>query len=59
MDTSALMARNVIQFQKGLSLPEFQQLYGTEALCKAALQQTRWPEGFRCPRCDAADHGLV
>jgi hypothetical protein len=24
------MGRNVIQFQKGLSVPEFLQLYGTE-----------------------------
>jgi hypothetical protein len=31
------MALNGIQFQKGLSLLEFQALYGTEALCEAAL----------------------
>jgi hypothetical protein len=31
------MARSTIQFQKGLSLPEFQRLYGTEEQCEAAL----------------------
>jgi hypothetical protein len=45
------MARNRIQFQKGLSLREFQKLYGTEAHCEAALEKARWPDGFRCPRC--------
>lgn len=34
-DTSEIMARSGIQFQKGLSLPEFQRLYGTEAQCVA------------------------
>ncbi|MCH9714895.1 MAG: transposase, partial [Cyanobacteria bacterium] len=42
------MARNGIQFQKGLSLPEFQRHYGTEEQCEAALEQARWPDGFRC-----------
>lgn len=53
------MGRNTIQFQKGLSLPDFQKLYGTEVQCEEALAQMRWPRGFRCPRCDGAPHGLV
>ena len=53
------MGRNAIQFQKGLSVPEFQKLYGTEAQCEVALAQMRWPHGFRCPRCEGAHHGLV
>jgi transposase-like protein len=53
------MARRAIQFQKGLSLSEFQRLYGTEDLCEAALEKTRWPDGFRCPRCGGNEHGLV
>jgi hypothetical protein len=43
------MGGNAIQFQKGLSVPEFHKLYGTEALCEAALVKMRWPNGFRCP----------
>ena len=39
------MARSGIQFQKGLSLPEFQRLYGTEEQCEAALEKARWPDG--------------
>ena len=29
------MSRSAIHFQKGLSLPEFQRLYGTEEQCVA------------------------
>ena len=53
------MARNGIQFQKGLSLLAFQRLYGTEEQCEAALEKARWPDGFRCPRCGGQHHGLV
>ena len=41
------MACHAIQFQKGLSLSELQELYGTEDLCEAALEKKRWPDGFR------------
>ena len=46
------MAINRIQFQSGLSLPEFMELYGTEEICEAALEKTRSPDGFQFPRCD-------
>lgn len=45
------MPKNKIQFQKGLSLQRFQQLYGTEEKCRASLFQLRWPNGFICPKC--------
>ena len=50
------MGQNRIQFQAGLSLPEFFSRYGTEQQCEQALAAQRWPQGFRCPRCggDAA-----
>jgi hypothetical protein len=35
------MARNSIQFQKGLSLREFQSLYSMEAQCEQALEKVR------------------
>jgi len=53
------MAMSRIQFQAGLSLPEFIQLYGTEENCEAALEQARWPDGFRCPRCECKEYGLI
>jgi transposase-like protein len=53
------MARNCIQFQKGLSFPRFNALYGTEEQCEAALESMRWPDGFRCPRCHGQDYGIV
>ncbi|MFO7759321.1 MAG: transposase, partial [Roseovarius sp.] len=45
------MARNKVQFQKGLSEPEFERLYGTEEQCRAAVVASRWPDGFVCPEC--------
>jgi transposase-like protein len=48
------MAMNRVQFQKGLSMTEFLQLYGTEEACEKAVMQARWPQGYRCPACDHA-----
>ena len=45
------MAMNPVQFQTGLSMPEFLANYGTEAKCRRALYRMRWPHGFRCPAC--------
>ena len=45
------MKMNRIQFQPGLSMPEFFERYATEAQCQAALQAARWPRGFVCPKC--------
>lgn len=45
------MARNKVQFQKGVSLSEFLSKYGTEAQCFDALYAWRWPHGFQCPHC--------
>jgi len=50
---------NRIQFQPGMPLSQFLVLYGTAEHCEAALEQTRWPNGFRCPRCGEQEHGLV
>jgi ISXO2-like transposase domain/Transposase zinc-ribbon domain len=50
------MARNAVQFQKGLSMAEFQRRYGTEGQCHAALVGMRWPEGFVCPKCAGSRH---
>lgn len=45
------MPINAIQFQHGLSLPEFHALYGTEQQCEDALVASRWPGGWRCAHC--------
>ena len=45
------MARNKVQFQKGLAMAEFTASYGTEEQCREALVKWRWPEGFACPHC--------
>ncbi len=53
------MARNQVQFQKGLSEARFAEIYGTEEQCHAALVKWRWPNGFECPGCNGADHCVV
>jgi ribosomal protein L37AE/L43A len=45
------MARNKVQFQKGLSEAAFEALYGTEEKCRMAVIASRWPNGFECPAC--------
>lgn len=51
--------KNPIQFQQGLSLSEFQEQYGEESLCEAAVEQAQWPEGFICPKCSSKSHCVV
>ena len=53
------MAMNRIQFQPGLSLPDFFSSYGTELQCGQALEAVRWPKGFICPRCTAMERKTV
>jgi transposase-like protein len=37
---------------------EFQKRFATEEACIEYLEQIRWPDGFRCPRC-GHDHAWV
>ena len=53
------MARNRIQFQKGLSEARFATLYGSEENCREALARWRWPDGFICPRCAGGEHCVL
>ena len=53
------MAYNPIQFQRGMSLPEFLQCFGTEAACGEAVRRARWPDGFVCPRCGGSNHCII
>ena len=53
------MAMNRIQFQLGLSMPDFLKGYGTEVQCEQALEAVRWPNGFCCPRCAHTAHYVL
>ena len=53
------MAMNRIQFQAGMSMPEFMKDFATEGQCEQVLEATRWPEGFRCPRCNHENHCVL
>ena len=53
------MPKNKIQFQKGLSLQQFNQQYGTNRQCQDLLFQFRWPQGFSCPRCGHKRYSLI
>ena len=48
-----VMKMNRIQFQPGLSLNQFLDLYASQEQCASALEVSRWPEGFTCPDATA------
>ena len=54
-----LKSSHQVQFQYGMSIPEFLSYFGTEAQCAEALKRARWPQGFRCPNCSSTQHYLV
>src|SRR6195952_1172810 len=54
-----MMARNRVQFQKGLSEAAFEALYGSEENCRAVVIASRWPNGFECPVCRERSYSEV
>ena len=50
------MSSYEVQFQKGLSLREFNERYATEEACVEAVIAARWPNGFICPECGSTRH---
>jgi transposase-like protein len=42
-----------------MSIPEFLTHFGTEAQCADAIRRSRWPDGFRCPRCASVQRYVV
>lgn len=47
------MSKIVSRKSKGLSLKEFDERYGTEEKCQAAVTRMKWPDGFVCSKCDS------
>lgn len=45
------MAKNQVQFQKGYSVFDFMQDFGTEDKCEKALFNWRFPQGYVCREC--------
>lgn len=52
------MKMNRVQFQAGLSMAEYLKQFGTEEQCAAALEASRWPDGWHCPHCGGQRHSL-
>jgi transposase-like protein len=50
---------NQVQFQSGMSVAQFMELYGTQAQCEIALEKCRWHDGFVCPMCARKEHYVV
>lgn len=50
------MKMNRIQFQPGMSLNQFLDQYGSQEQCESALETSRWPDGFICPKCHSSRH---
>jgi ribosomal protein L37AE/L43A len=53
------MARNMVQFQKGLSEAAFEASFGTEEKCRAVVIASRWPNGFVCPLCGGQTYSEI
>ena len=53
------LARNRVQFQKGLSERDFEVHYGSEEKCRVAIVSARWPHGFVCPHCGERRHSHI
>lgn len=41
------------------TLMEFESRFSTEKECREYLFQIRWPDGFRCPRCEGTEYWPV
>lgn len=50
------MGQNKVQYQQGLSMPEFFDRYGSLEQCEALVRAWRWSEGFACSRCEDSWH---
>ena len=48
--------KNKVQFQKGYSLIDFMEDYGSEEKCQKALFKARWPDGYRCSECGSSSY---
>lgn len=48
-----------MKIHRMLTVGQFRSRFGKERQCGAALSRQRWPEGFRCPRCDGASRGYI
>ena len=53
------MATNPVQFQYGMSMPDFYKAFGTEPQCAKAVAQMSWHNGFLCPISTISDHCVV
>ena len=38
--------------QPELSLLQFKKRFGSERACQNSIEKMRWPEGFKCPKCE-------
>jgi ISXO2-like transposase domain/Transposase zinc-ribbon domain len=49
------MAGKLASRVRGLSEAQFQEAFGTEEQCRAAVEKLRWPGGFVCPLCGGTE----
>jgi len=51
-----IAAMDKLKFPK--TLKEFREQFSEEAACFQYMGQSRWPEGFACPRCSGREHWI-
>ena len=45
--------------QKELTLTDFMEHFRTEADCRSHMFKTRWPNGFKCPKCGHQEYSFI
>jgi len=53
------VATKGVQVQPGMSLLEFKECYGSDEKCLTELETARWPQRYRCPKCESAAHSRL
>jgi hypothetical protein len=46
------------RMESNIDMIQMMDRFGTEEKCRAVLEELRWPDGIRCPRCNSVKISL-
>jgi len=47
------------KMESNMDMMELMERFGTEEKCRAILEELRWPDGIRCPRCNGVKNSRI